>query len=79
MSAMIAQRTMSYRRGLAQLLCAIDKSGLRRDQHPADPLANAVDVLQPPILIRWYGDGLLPRSVLKARHHKHNLLQPATT
>ncbi|CKL92043.1 tRNA (guanine-N(7)-)-methyltransferase [Mycobacterium tuberculosis] len=68
-----------YRRGLAQLLCAIDKVG-SDGINIRLILGNAVDVLQHLIApdslcgVRVF----FPDPWPKARHHKRRLLQPAT-
>jgi tRNA (guanine-N7-)-methyltransferase len=66
-----------YRRGLAQLLCAIDREQARNIRLIR---ANAVDVLEDLIApgsltgVRVF----FPDPWPKARHHKRRLLQPAT-
>ncbi|MFZ1178766.1 MAG: tRNA (guanosine(46)-N7)-methyltransferase TrmB, partial [Mycobacterium sp.] len=66
-----------YRRGLAQLLCAIDREQVRNIRLIR---GNAIDVLQ-----RFIAPGSLtgvrvffPDPWPKARHHKRRFLQPAT-
>ncbi|AKN15499.1 tRNA (guanine-N7)-methyltransferase [Mycobacterium haemophilum DSM 44634] len=66
-----------YRRGLAQLLCAIDRDQVRNIRMIR---GNAVDVLQHLIAPRSLTGVrvFFPDPWPKARHHKRRFLQPAT-